>query len=382
MNKGARASNDTVTYRHSQQLRRTIQRSAIRRGLAARTTGSPAVPRPRASVATIRVTESTGPSREAEHTNEAETPQRRTLDWARRFELVSVVVAALLSPLIAGIGIWYSNSQIREQLEISGEELRLSREGQVTDRYAKAVDNLGDDSSEARLGGIYALQRIMKDSPRDHPTIANVLATYIRTHTTKPPKKAGEGVDADVAAALTVLAYRDPTRDGTFTLDLRHTHLPHIELSPLSNGTPADLAHATFANADLAGASLTGANLGGAFLGGADLTGADLTDANLTDAILAGANLTGVDLTFRDLTDMDLRGVNLTHANLYSANLTDVNLSRANLTGADLRSADLTGAENLTVQQLLSALIDRSTKLPAHLAKDPAIKAHIAEENE
>ncbi|MEV7888535.1 hypothetical protein ACWD3I_44435 [Streptomyces sp. NPDC002817] len=44
-----------------------------------------------------------------------------------------------------------------------------------------------------RLGGIYALQRNMQDSPRDHVTIANVLATYIRAHAAAPPpqKRAG-----------------------------------------------------------------------------------------------------------------------------------------------------------------------------------------------
>jgi hypothetical protein len=46
----------------------------------------------------------------------------------------------------------------------------LSREGQVTDRYTKAVKQLGDKKVDVRLGGIYALERIARDSPkRDHP---------------------------------------------------------------------------------------------------------------------------------------------------------------------------------------------------------------------
>jgi aspartyl-tRNA synthetase len=32
----------------------------------------------------------------------------------------------------------------------------LSREGQVTDRYTKAIEQLGSDKPDVRTGGIYA----------------------------------------------------------------------------------------------------------------------------------------------------------------------------------------------------------------------------------
>src|SRR5271155_3394414 len=34
----------------------------------------------------------------------------------------------------------------------------LSREGQVTDRYGKAIEQLGSDKLDVRIGGIYALE--------------------------------------------------------------------------------------------------------------------------------------------------------------------------------------------------------------------------------
>ena len=36
----------------------------------------------------------------------------------------------------------------------------LSREGQVTDRYTKAIEQLGSDKLDVRIGGIYALERV------------------------------------------------------------------------------------------------------------------------------------------------------------------------------------------------------------------------------
>ncbi|MEV5680738.1 hypothetical protein AB0L80_42070 [Streptomyces sp. NPDC052069] len=109
------------------------------------------------------------------------------MDWARRIELFTVVVAAV----VAVVGLWYSNVQTRQANDQVRNDRALAKEGQITDRYTAAVGNLGEDKVDVRLGGIYALQRIMQDSRRDQPTIANVLATYIRTLAANPRKGPG-----------------------------------------------------------------------------------------------------------------------------------------------------------------------------------------------
>src|SRR4029453_11591667 len=40
----------------------------------------------------------------------------------------------------------------------------LNRQGHITDRYTKAIEQLGRDKLDVRLGGIYALERIATDS--------------------------------------------------------------------------------------------------------------------------------------------------------------------------------------------------------------------------
>jgi hypothetical protein len=62
----------------------------------------------------------------------------------------------------------------------------LSREGQVTDRYTKAIEQLGADKLDVRIGGIYALERVARDSARDHPTVMEVLTAFIREHSREP----------------------------------------------------------------------------------------------------------------------------------------------------------------------------------------------------
>jgi hypothetical protein len=117
---------------------------------------------------------------------------------------------------------------------------RLTREGHITDRYAKAIELLGSDKLEGRIGGVYALKRLAKDSPeRDSSTILEVLCAYVRVHAPwpqrdQPPQAPGGDPkppepSADVQAALTALGRRDRMKDEP-PLDLRYTDLRGADL--------------------------------------------------------------------------------------------------------------------------------------------------------
>ncbi|MFF2523510.1 pentapeptide repeat-containing protein [Streptomyces liangshanensis] len=217
----------------------------------------------------------------------------------------------------------------------------------------------------------------MKDSARDRPTIANVLATYIRTHAAKPPAR-GQDIPADVNAAFTVLVTRDAPGDADPALDLHAIRLPRAEPIPV---TAASAAGDAFVN--LSGANLSYADLTGARHFEADLSNADLAEANLFEARLKGADLSGADLSDVDLYGADLSRADLSFARLSGANLADANLTGAsmigvNLAGTDLTGTDLTGvdlissdlrrAEGLTRKQVDSARTDGMTLLPSGLS--------------
>ena len=88
----------------------------------------------------------------------------------------------------------------------------LSREGQVTDRYTKAIEQLGSDRLEVRIGGIYALERIARDSARDHPAVIEVLTAFITRALSASGAALPEGeIWPDIQAAATVV------RDGAMT---------------------------------------------------------------------------------------------------------------------------------------------------------------------
>ena len=220
------------------------------------------------------------------------------------------------------------------------------------------------------------------------------------------PRKPGRSarnrpVDPVVKAAMAVLAAR-PTGQQSPPLDLRHVHLAGLSLEPdaqfactfftganlIGARLPrADLAEAWFRGAILTDAQLPGADLSRARMSQSDLSGAFLARANLTETALTLAYLPAADLFQANLTSAymayaDLRRTRLTGAILRKAWLMEANLARTDVwdtdfTDAYLNGANLSGAVGLTVEQLLRAEVDETTKVDRNLANDHRYVRHL-----
>ncbi|RKT88483.1 Pentapeptide repeat-containing protein [Saccharopolyspora antimicrobica] len=224
-------------------------------------------------------------------------------------------------------------------LESTRSQSLNTQEQQITERFGRAVEQLGTrDNLEVRIGGIYALERIARDSPPDHPAVVNLLTTFVheRTKVLRDAQRhcPDQPLSADVQAALSVLARRNAARDDPAShLNLANACLWQPELKGLA------APFAIFTAADLTGAFLDNADLRLAYL-----VDADLDHASLTGADLRGADLSGVDFLNADLSGADLRGADLTNTRLDNAKLTNANLDGTKLNGADLSGADLVNA--------------------------------------
>jgi hypothetical protein len=249
---------------------------------------------------------------------------------------------ASVSTAVAAVAALYFSTQ---SLRATQSQYGLSQQGQIADRFAKSIEQLGSQTAvDVRLGGIYSLERIARDSSPDRPVVFEVLGAFVRTHS---PNKPGCGMleetkpKVDVQAALTVIGRRVEGQGVAEPIDLSSTCLGVVSL------LHANLTSAYLFGSDLFASDLTGANLSGADLPGADLTDVILARANLTGANLLLANLTTARLPRADLTGANLTAANLAGASLLAANLTHADLTHANLTGATLTDADVTDA-NLT----------------------------------
>ncbi|MFN9671922.1 MAG: pentapeptide repeat-containing protein [Microcystis sp.] len=280
-------------------------------------------------------------------------------------DVVKTIISALglIATLLAGIGLIvnYFNSQA---------EMQLTQQRLITERFSKAVEQIGNNKEEVVIGGIYSLERIAKDSPKDQWTIMEVLTSYIRKNSPIPSnieqlkpeerKKALEklpSVSIPVQAALTVIGRRKVENDqaGDNLAETTDSHkIKFLDLSG-TNLRGANLILANLNGANLIGANLNEAYLYGAYLNEAYLYGAYLNRAYLNEAYLNRAYLDRAYLNEAYLNGALLDRADLIGADLNEADLIGANLNRANLNRANLNRANLIGAVGLNPEQIKSA---------------------------
>jgi hypothetical protein len=234
-------------------------------------------------------------------------------------QIVQTFVQILGGAALLG-GLYFTAQTLRtseETLRINQKTLETTQQGQITERFTRAIEQLGDkERLMVRLGGIYALERIARDSDSaDHWVVMEVLTAFVREQTKESPHE--RKPRSDIQAILTVIGRR--TR--------------------------------TFGNGEIHQLDLHNTNLQGAHLSGAKLQGAHLYRAQLQST--------------------HLREVQLQDAHLRGAKLQDAHLDRAQLQGVDL-----TGVEGLTQDQIEMACLDEHTKLPKGLTPPAPCSPH------
>jgi uncharacterized protein YjbI with pentapeptide repeats len=336
--------------------------------------------------------------------------ERITLENELRGSLTQI-----LGWVFVGLGLYYVIRRV-SAAEKAGE---VAKQGQITERFTRAISQLGairangQKRLEIRVGGIYGLEGIARESKEYYWPVMEILTAYVRENApwhepvgepkeklkvvaeqtkTDPLSDVSPRVPADIQAVLTVLgrralSYRNGEEDR---LNLAHTNLYGVSLGN------ANLEGAFLYRADIRKAILTKSNLAnvladesqfqetnlnyanlqrGSFrranLQRASLMGGNLQHAKLSGTTLQGADLRGIDLRGADLEEANLEGTNLQKAKLKGAILRGANLLGANLEGADLEGADLRVADlreaRLVEASLWKALLQGANLLGASL---------------
>jgi Pentapeptide repeats (8 copies) len=228
---------------------------------------------------------------------------------------IGQAIGAIAVLIGAGFAVWQFLEQrdtAQKQIAVSQQQVQASHDLLVSNQIAKGFEQLGSDKIEVRLGGIYALEGILRMPPPDQTSpdyrqpVLEALCAFVREHTIGKTvaERPTPGVPAvlphpttDVQAVLTVIGRRPKELKP---VDLIGAVVPGAVL-PLANLSGAGLVSANLSgaglvSANLSGANLISANLSGAYLVWANLSGAYLSGAKLNDADLSGADLTGVSL--------------------------------------------------------------------------------------
>jgi uncharacterized protein YjbI with pentapeptide repeats len=248
---------------------------------------------------------------------------------------------------------------------------QLTREGHLTARYSQAIEHLGHDKMDVRIGGIYELERLTRDSVADAGTVIDVLVTFVREHTKSghqtPSKKK---VTADIQIALKVIGRRVSLPDEDGRLDFYFSGLNDADLS---NGSfdkamfyYSSLEAALFSNSTLNGAALSFCQAERAAFTGCVARNAHFVNAKYINCWFLHADLTDADFFGCDLSGSDFgrRYKELGDPPFPPATLTNARFTKAVLTGTNLRGCDLSTVRGLTSDQLSKAITDENTILP------------------
>lgn len=317
---------------------------------------------------------------------------RLTAENNLRSTLAAIVggIAIAAGTVVAAIGLAQTSRQNRDQLQ-------LLHRGQVNERFSRAVEQIGSDKLQVRVGGVYSLEQIGRDATDLHDPVIETLAAFLRERRSKPVPQGSRDIatlaKADRAReALTMYLGRKPTIDelrdeigspaAEWILPLEADFdSPSIYFPP----PPADIQAAAsvvgrlnnpratirglldLTDVDLRwGVDLPEADLRLALMKYARLELSTLIGARLQSAMLAQAHLEGTNLSYANLESTDLEGAYLQLATLVKANLDASNLTSSNLEGADLTSASLIDA-NLVGAKLRGACLTGANLTRANL---------------
>ncbi|EFV12472.2 pentapeptide repeat-containing protein [Segniliparus rugosus] len=331
--------------------------------------------------------------------------------------------AATVAAITAFAMLLVSLMTLNETIDQNRRQNQLTLQGQVADRFAKAVDQLNSPSQGVRLGAVFALQKIGLDSEDYGTNAAKILIAFVTQSSKHPPAcplQAEPEVEVpkpynwaygrsttpdDIVAAVRAVAslshsgvqlavFHPPSPEPTLSVEFNDYlsrgartgvswDLPNcwrdIDLSDLNaahkgslrgwNIWGADLSFARFEDSDLSfaildGAKMASAQMNRAVLEGAWLMYAELFGAEFDGAIMRGAHLEGADLCGARFKGAVFAGVHFTGAGFRPASLRG-----AHLEGADLRGADLTGVD------LSESNHDSETKWPEGFAPPPRDEA-------
>ncbi len=244
-----------------------------------------------------------------------------------------------------------------KQANAATEQARVALENHVTGIFSKSVELMGLEreskslskdgvtvttsvpNTEARLGALYSLARLLEESEKDRRAILETLCAYIRENSRfeipddkdeasrfrngdLPPTTARR---ADVQVALAIVGrrsnrVRERTAAEGWRLDLRNSNL---------------IAY------DFSGLNYDKTDFGNSFLNGANLSGASFDNCIFSHTFFRGANMAFTSFRHSIIDNCDFNNAKLKCTNFGFATLVSTDLRRADVESFDIKGANL-----------------------------------------
>lgn len=254
---------------------------------------------------------------------------------------------------------------------IARREARTARESLLNERYQKATEMLGSCELSVRLGGIYALERLLdEDIWRYYPEVVRISSVFVRHRKDSESLDNPDLLRDDVQAVLDLIGRRNNSvatearrivQDEPKEMQSMRIGLFNLSHSNISRAVvmAPNFRDVVFSHADMTGMMCFNPIFAGASLDNAALTDAMIWEGDFSRADLSAADLTGARLPHADLTSSDLSSANMTNARL-----TNADLSKAKLEATDISGVEFSGDGEMTACGWAQNQLDAATADP------------------
>lgn len=93
----------------------------------------------------------------------------------------------LLTVLAVLVGAGLGFQQLAEDRDQARQDRQLTRQGQASERFTRAIDQLGSSRVETRIDGIYGLDQIAEQSPENTGPVGEMLLAWLNSRPRPAP---------------------------------------------------------------------------------------------------------------------------------------------------------------------------------------------------
>ena len=222
-----------------------------------------------------------------------------------------------------------------------------TEEGQRQERLRNAIEHLGHESASVRLGGVYELVLLARNSRESRKIVLDILCAHVRriTREDKYRKEYKSKPSEEIQSLLSLIF----VQEREIFKDLK------------SNLNGSWLNGAILNGAQMQRIILHEAHMQGAELKKAHLQGAVLDGAQMQRTILRGAHMQGAKFYFAHLQESKLEKAHLQGAVFHGTNMQLTILNETQMQGAVLSGVQMQGAEfNRTKMQGVTSNDDQA----------------------
>lgn len=204
------------------------------------------------------------------------------------------------------------------------EQLELSRDGQIDERFKNAVEHLGDEKEPIILGGIVELHQIAKENQDKYSAVVfNILISYLRTHL-KIKRKRDDNFSTTIPQTIIDFLFKEEAKllYNNFRANLSFCNLLGVNISD-AKFIGSDLSFCLMPH-EILNTSFDDSKFGRTNFTISKLKNVSFKNTNFHDCIFNNCELEAIDFSYSNMKNVNFISTKIIELTMKKVDLYDV----------------------------------------------------------